>query len=124
MLWEALEYVEASAPPDARIAWISGEAPTDLNVEEGIHFQWHLGFRNRRPDIHLGLFDAKGQPCDRVEIPGMNGSPQLALYGANVVQQGWEADHRFTAAYWLGRRHYDCNLSHRALQGFASASQK
>ena len=66
MLWEAVHHVEATAPRDARIAWLSGDSlKGGLNVEEGIHFRWHLYHRGRG-DVAVGLFDAANTPGSRL----------------------------------------------------------
>ena len=122
MLWEAVHYVEATAPPDTRIAWLSGDSlKGGLNVEEGIHFQWHLYHRGRG-DVKIGLFDETGQPLDRVEIPRLTGEPQFALVG-KVAEKSvdWEPERSFATAYWLGRKRYDCLLSRKRPGGFVSS---
>jgi hypothetical protein len=113
MLWEAVQYVEATAPPGARIAWMSGDSPKGgLNIEEGIHFQWHLYHRGRG-DVQVGLFDESGQPLDRVELPRLTGEPQFAFIGKVSEPKGWEPERNFATAYWYGRKHYDCLLTRR-----------
>jgi hypothetical protein len=115
MLWDAVHYVEATAAPDTRIAWMSGDSLRGgLNVEEGIHFQWHLYHRGRR-DVTIGLFDDAGQPLARVELPPLAGPPQFALIGTTAEQPGrWEPERSFAAVYWLGRRRYDCHMSRKS----------
>jgi hypothetical protein len=119
MLWDAVHYVETSVPPGTRIAWLSGDSLRGgLNIEEGIHFQWHLYHRGRG-DIKIGLFDEAGQPLDRVELPRLDGEPQFALLGKVVDEpRGWEPERAFTTAYWLGRKRYDCLLSRKSAKGF------
>ena len=114
MLWDAVPYVEATAPPHARIAWLSGDSLRGgLNVEEGIHFRWHLQQRGRG-DVTIGLFDESGQPLDRVELPRLDGPPTYCLIGKpDDPAGGWELERTFAAAYWLGRKRYDCHLSRR-----------
>ena len=123
MLWEAVRYVEATAPPAARIAWRSGNSLNGgLNVEEGIHFQWHLYHRGRG-DVRIGLFDEAGRPLDRVELPPLAGDPQFALIGTVAEEPGrWEPERTFAAAYWLGRKRYDCHLSRKRAGGFVAAA--
>jgi hypothetical protein len=82
-----------------------------LNVEEGIHFQWHLYHRGRG-DVRIGLFDAAGRPLERVELPPLDGEPEFCLSGKGVAG-GWEPERTFAAAYWMGRRRYDCHLGRR-----------
>jgi hypothetical protein len=101
MLWAALRHVEATAPPNARVAWVSGD---DLNAEEGIHFHWHLLHRGR-PDVRVGLVDEAGNPVARVELPPPDGEPDYRLTA------GESADGpTFAAAYRLGRKRYVCRL--------------
>jgi uncharacterized membrane protein YdcZ (DUF606 family) len=121
MLWDAVHYVEATAPPNSRIAWISGDSlKGGLNVEEGIHFQWHL-YHRRRGDLKVGLFDEDGKPLERVEIPALSGEPQFALVGKVVDEpRGWEPERNFAMAYWFGRKRYDCLLSHKRPNGLVS----
>ena len=105
MLWQALHRVEATAPQDARIGWLSGDSNRGgLNVEEGIHFQWHLMHRTRS-DIRVGLFDEDGKPLSRVELPPLAGPPQFFV-GGKVP----DAAHTFSARYHLGRREYACQV--------------
>jgi len=121
LLWEAMHYVETTMPPESRIAWISGDSlKGGLNVEEGIHFQWHLYHRGRG-DLKIGLFNESGKPLERVEIPPLPGEPQFALVGKVVDEPGgWESERKFAMAYWFGRKHYDCHLSHKRANGIAS----
>jgi hypothetical protein len=125
MLRDAVRYVEVTAPPGATVAWLSGDsAAGGLNVEEGIHFRWHLLHRGRG-DIAVGLFDEAGKPLDRVELPPLAGTPQFALFG--VVKSnhpGWEPERGFAAGYWLGRKRHDCQLARKRLPGvFAEAAR-
>lgn len=121
MLWEAVHYVETTAPPDSSVAWLSGDSlKGGLNVEEGIHFQWHLYHRGRG-DVRVGLFDESGKPLERVELPPLRGEPQFALIGKVVEEPGgWEPERTFAAGYWLGRKRYDCHLSRRRPAGFVA----
>jgi hypothetical protein len=126
MLWEAVRYVEATTPPGAKVAWVSGDSLAGgLNVEEGIHFQWHLYHRGRG-DVRIGLFDESGRPLERTELPPLDGPPQYALFGKADREQGrWEAERTFAAAYWLGRKQYDCHLSRKRPSAFfAEAAAK
>ncbi|QDU23587.1 hypothetical protein [Urbifossiella limnaea] len=121
LLWDAVRHVEATAPPDARIAWMSGDSTAGgLNIEEGIHFRWHLLHRGRG-DVAVGLFDESGKPLDRVELPPLAGPPEFALFG-KVEPAGWEPERSFVSGYWLGRRQYDCRLARKRVVGtFAEA---
>jgi hypothetical protein len=111
MLWDALEHVERTAPAGARVAWVGGDTgPRSLNVEEGIHFRWHLLHRGRG-DIRVGLFDANGQPVERVELPPLDGAPDFRIAGEFDEQPGrWMAERTFTTAYRMGSRRYECRL--------------
>ena len=119
MLWDAVHYVEATAPPETRIAWMSGDSlKGGLNIEEGIHFQWHLYHRGRG-DVAVGLFDETGRPLQRVELPPLKAEPQFALIGT-VEPQGWEPERSFHTAYWMGRKRYDCLLTRKGSRGFVA----
>lgn len=120
MLWDAVHHVEATAPPGAKVAWVSGDSTKGgLNVEEGIHFQWHL-FHRGRGDVRIGLFDASDKPLTRTELPPLEGTPEFRMYGFVADQPGsrWETERSFAAGYWLGRRRYDCHLGRRAASPF------
>ncbi len=108
LLWETLEEVERSAAPDERIAWYSGPA---LNVEEGIHFRWHLLARGHG-DLAIELFDAQGQPEERCELPPVRGGAALAVTGSATPPPGgpWVLRQQLRRPYWQGRREYDCYL--------------
>lgn len=122
LLWDAVRHVEATAPPNARIAWLSGDSTSGgLNIEEGIHFRWHLLHRGRG-DVAVGLFDESGKPLSRVELPPLDGPAEYALFG-KVEPSGWEPERTFAAGYWLGRKRYDCGLARkRDPGGFAEAA--
>jgi hypothetical protein len=107
VLWDTLEYVEATAPPSARVAWYSSAA---LNEEEGIHFQWHLNGRGHA--LPLELFDEHGTPMNRCELPATVGIAGLAITGTPEPPPGgdWQLRRAFHRAYWGGRRAYDCYL--------------
>jgi hypothetical protein len=118
LLWETLEYVERTAPPHARLGWISSSVPAAvratpglLNVEEGIHFGWHLAARGR-PDLQVGLCDEQGRPQERCELPPLEGAPTLLVTAGTppASGDGWHELRQFSAPYWHGRRHYDCSV--------------
>jgi hypothetical protein len=112
VLWEALECVEREAPPNARIAWISGDnLKGELNVEEGIHFQWHLAARGRG-DVRVGLSNSSGEPLQRREVQDLDDPPMLAISGAPESSStgGWEVHRRFVALSWGGLRRCECHL--------------
>jgi len=120
MLWEAVDYAEKNAPPGSRIAWMSGDsAKGGLNIEEGIHFQWHLYHRGRG-DLKVGLFDEAGQPLARVELPQLDGPPTFAMAGKVVEVMEWEPERDFAANYWLGRKKYECRLLQKGTRGFVA----
>ena len=122
MLWDAARYVEATAPPGAAVAWMSGDGTKGgLNVEEGIHFQWHLYHRGRG-DVRIGLFDESGHPLERTELRPLEGPPQYALFG-KVEPGGWEPERSFAAAYWLGRKRYDCQLGRKSPPGLHASTR-
>ena len=112
MLWDAVHHVEATAPPDARVAWVSGDSLRGgLNVEEGIHFQWHLYHRGRG-DIKVALYDRNSTPIERTELPPPDGPAELLVCGDRTDASGFWCDptESFTARYWLGRKQYTCYL--------------
>ena len=112
VLWDAVRYVEAAAPPNARVAWIGGDAlKGELDVEEGIHFQWHLQNRGRG-DVRVGLLDAEGRPAPRVELPAPDGPPDFRV-ASRPAGPGWEPDRRFVGVYWMGRRQYAFGIEQR-----------
>jgi hypothetical protein len=111
LLWQAVEYVEATAPPGAAIEWAADDA---LNAEEGIHFAWHLKHRGR-PDIAVGLADADGRPLSRVELPPPGRPP---LYRVSVgPAAGWEPERAFAAADRFGRKRFAVELARRPNAG-------
>jgi hypothetical protein len=113
MLWAAVEYVERTAPPGAGVAWVSGDSQKgELNVEEGIHFQWHLYHRGR-PDLHVGLFDTDGNPVTRAELPSLACEPRFRMSGTPAAVGEWGEGRAFAADYWAGRKRFECYLSCR-----------
>jgi hypothetical protein len=123
LLWETLEYVERQAPPNARVAWISGDSLKDgLNVEEGIHFRWHLAARGRG-DVRVSLCDELGRPLARSEVPATDEPPAFAISGLPQVPGGdWQIEQRFAAGCWGGLRHGECYLLGH-LSGARSAAE-
>lgn len=113
LFWNVLEDVEKRAPANARIAWVGGETgPGSLNVEEGIHFQWHLTHRGRG-DIEVQLVQADGSPVSpkRVELPEPTGPAQYRIAGAEVGESPrWELVQPFERAYWFGRKNVKLRL--------------
>ena len=85
LLWQTLEAVESEAPPGATIAWVCGDPRHGgLDVEEGIHFRWHLQARGRT-DLEVALVDSAGEPLRRVELTPSE--PWRAL--SRRRQTGW-----------------------------------
>jgi hypothetical protein len=114
MLWDAVEYVERTAPPGAAVAWVSGDSlKGGLNAEEGIHFRWHLLHRGRG-DVRVGLVAADGSPVRRVELPPLDGEPTFRIGGPPA------GGPTFAASYWAGRKRYVCHLTR---SGRATASR-
>jgi hypothetical protein len=109
MLWQAVEYVERNAPQGAVIDWVGSE---QLNVEEGIHFQWHLAARGRS-DIQLRLVDASANEIDRREIRRASAVPVWRIVGGQTPVGTGEVLHTFATSYHLGGKHFDCYLTHR-----------
>lgn len=111
MLWAVLHHLEESAPPGARVAWVSGESERgELNAEEGIHLYWHLLHRGRG-DIRLGLRDGADRPLPRVELAAMTQEPQYRI--ASRPMEGsllWQTDRSFAFSYRFGRRTYRCGI--------------
>jgi hypothetical protein len=117
LLWQALEWVERQVPANTSVAWICGDSLTGrLNVEEGIHFQWHLAARGRS-DVRISLCDERGQPLLRRELPAPDKEPALAIWGTSGCPEGWGEEQRIAVAYWLGQRRYECSLGRRRENG-------
>lgn len=114
VLWQALEHVERSAGDAARIAWVSGPK---LNVEEGIHFRWHLQARGHERVI-VDLFDENGVAEERCELPNLANiakpgpASSFAVTGTSEPPPTgeWTLVRPFDAPYWFGRRHFHCYL--------------
>lgn len=112
LLWDAVHYVEQTAPPGARVAWIGGDlARGELNIEEGIHFRWHLLHRGRG-DVTVGLFDTQGQRVDRVELAPLDGEPIIRV-ATHPAERGWITDQTFRRDYRQGRRSYSLVIESR-----------
>ncbi|HKI32806.1 MAG TPA: hypothetical protein VKA46_13225 [Gemmataceae bacterium] len=126
LLWEALEYVERQAPPSALVAWVSGDSLKDgLNVEEGIHFQWHLAARGRG-DVRVSLFDELGRPQQRSEMAAAEEPPAFAISGLpqSPGAGDWQVERRFAVACWGGLRRSECYLLRSADGAPRAATEK
>lgn len=124
MLWETLEWVETHVPAGTHIAWHSGGNPrTALNVEEGVHFAWHLQAR-KRIAIEMSLFDDKGQPLERPELPVQAKSRpiEMRIVGPDQASHddAWRPDCRFVEPYWAGRRKHECIVERPAAYSSAA----
>lgn len=109
MLWQVVHHLESTAPPDATVMWVSGDATRGaLGVEEGIHVEWHLA-RRGRSDIHIALYDADERPLDRVELSRSASAPVLRT--GDAAAPGWEPERGFTEVYQFGRKRYDCVIA-------------
>jgi hypothetical protein len=108
MLWETLEWVEQNVPPGSRIAWIGGEDSHSLNIEEGIHFRWHLEARNRS-DLQIALYDERSQLQKRTELKQFDGEPDYRIVGSSggTERTRWREERRFAAGYWANTRRYE-----------------
>lgn len=113
VLWDAVNYVEQTAPHGSRMAWIGGDRLAgDLDIEEGIHFRWHLMHRGRM-DVTVGLFDTDGQRVERVEIKPLDGKPDFRIT-ARPGPSGWAHEQTFRRDYRQGRKSYSFDLERRA----------
>ena len=106
MLWQALEYVERQAPQGACVQWVGSK---QLEIEEGIHFQWHLAARGRG-DIHIQLVDAAGNPVQRSEVRGLRAMPSWRMVGGERPADAGDVLQCFTASYHLGCKRFTCCL--------------
>jgi hypothetical protein len=114
MLWQVVHHLEATASPNAGVMWVSGDSGRGaLNVEEGIHVQWHLANRGRA-DIRIALYDANEQRVDRVELASSVGEPLFRVSGAATSPPGWVPDRAVSEVYQFGRKRYDCHVSRRS----------
>ena len=111
MTWALLHHLEATAPTHAKVAWVGGDtAAGELNIEEGIHFRWHLLHRGRG-DIAISLFDRDGTPIDRVEIEPLTGSADYRVVGSDIeISPLWQTEAPFARAYRFGRKQFSCRL--------------
>jgi hypothetical protein len=106
-LWQTLEYVEKNAPPGVCVAWRSGPG---LNIEEGIHFCWHLQARGR-PDIQMRLLTDRGEQQRRVELRPGTHEPDLLICEAGVAPgEGWRKLRDWSAPVWGRKLRNECSL--------------
>jgi hypothetical protein len=115
MLWQALEFTEQHAPQDARFAWVDG---TGLEVEEAVHFYWHLRARGRG-DLRINVLDADGRLLSRPELPAAGPPFNFLFSGSDIppAGDGWVLLREFTAFYWGRYRRYACYLWQRQPAG-------
>jgi hypothetical protein len=107
MLWQALEQVEASAPQGACIGW---QASGSLNLEEGIHFAWHLANRGRR-DLRVRLIDEDGDTPTRCELPACFDPPTLVITASPTPPVGsWRKAGESVVTFWAGKKRWACYL--------------
>jgi hypothetical protein len=119
MLWQVVNHLETSAPPDAGVMWVSGDSARGaLNAEEGIHVQWHLA-RRGRADIRIALFDSNEQPLARVELAPPTGAMLFRVGGAGALAPDWEPDRTASEVFQFGRKHYDCHVARRSATTFS-----
>ena len=115
MLWQVVHHLETTAPPGAGVMWVSGDSARGaLNVEEGIHVQWHLA-RRGRADIRIALFDANEQPLERVELAAPTEGFQWRVSGSGTPSPNWAPDRSAAEVYQFGRKRYDCHISRRSV---------
>jgi hypothetical protein len=124
MFWQLAHWVEDQ--PSSSLAWISdSEASTGgrsayasaapaLNVEEGIHFDWHLQARNRG-SWPVQLFDERGQTLRRVDFGRDSVAPPTLVVTACAepptrLGTSWERVHLVEVVYWGGLKRYSCSV--------------
>jgi hypothetical protein len=112
LLWEVLETVQHEVPVNATIAWRAGNPlGGELDVEEGIHFRWHLEQR-RRSDVTIALFDEKGNAAERVELKSTDTPATFAVWGKTPPSDAaWTPYRTFESPYRLGRQRFTATLA-------------
>jgi len=122
LLHQALAWIEKEALAGTRIAWVGesnlgGQLRSQggLNIEEGIHFGWHLHARGRN-DVRVGLVDANGQPQARCELAPLAEPPTIIVAADSSLPklarnhgQNWQSK-EIIVRYWWGRRQFQCYL--------------
>ncbi len=118
MLWAMLNRVEKELPTAAILEWRSGATESgELNIEEGIHFYWHLLHRGRG-DVRVLLSDMAGNPIPRVELAPVLGEPayRLSAHGSPDETLAWKLTATEARPYRYGAKRHDVALEkHRAL---------
>lgn len=100
VLWQILEHVEREAEPGAVVDWRAGP---HLDLEEGIHFAWHLQGRGRG-DVVVRLLGPDGQPRVRPEVPVPDAPASFLVAESPAAPAQWQTERTFTIAYWFGLR--------------------
>jgi hypothetical protein len=114
MLWAMLNRVEKQLPTGAVLEWCSGPTESgELNIEEGIHFYWHLLHRGRG-DVRILLTDLEGNPIPRVELAPVLGEPayRLSAHGSDE-NLAWKLVANEQRPYRYGAKHHDVALESR-----------
>ncbi|MFO0938061.1 MAG: hypothetical protein U0798_16280 [Gemmataceae bacterium] len=115
LLTKTLERIEATAPQNAVIAWVSGDSLADeLDREEGIHFFWHLHARGRT-DLKVMLLDREGKIIPRVELPPIDPSvtPTIRITSHAEKLEGWSPPEGTEVTYWFGKKTFACWTSNK-----------
>ena len=83
----------------------------DLDIEEGIHFQWHLAARGRG-DVHIHLVDGHGNRLQRAEVVEANSTepPIWQMCGHAPAFHLPGAVREFGTTFHWGRRQFACSL--------------
>jgi hypothetical protein len=114
MLWSMIHHVEKQLPTGAVLEWRSGSTESgELNVEEGIHFYWHLLHRGRG-DVRILLTDLEGNPIPRVELAPVLGEPayRLSAHGSDETL-AWKLVANEQRPYRYGAKRHDVVLETR-----------
>jgi hypothetical protein len=107
LLWQALECVETQVPAHSCLAVLTGP---DLNVEEGIHFSWHLANRGRRK-LEVCLRNPHGPLEGRPEMSPVQQPPAWLLSGSGAAPgPNWQRVREFSTRYWGGLQRQECWL--------------
>lgn len=112
LLWDAVEALERMRPAPRVVEWCCGDSSRGgLNVEEGIHVQWHLQARGRG-DIRIRLVESDGSPVTRVETASPAGPPDAAVWGPAQADAAasWGHVEARERAYWFGRKRFGLSV--------------